>query len=102
MSTLYQVLVSPSRITPAFSAILQTWQATEWLLLMGSSVLLTHSIVHHYPQFLGKIMVLESTLDNVGLTGLSDSLKDANIALLCSEQWVTLSQQCQVITLDFS
>ncbi len=102
MSTLYQVLVSPSRITPAFSAILQTWQATDWLLLMGSSVLLTHSIVHHYPQFLGKIMVLESTLDNVGLTGLSDSLKHANIPLLCSEQWVTLSQQCQVITLDFS
>lgn len=102
MSTLYQVLVSPSRITHAFSAILQTWQATDRLLLIGSSVLLTHTIVHDYPQFLGKIMVLEGTLDNVELTGLSDSLKDANIPLLYTEQWVILSQQCQVITLDFS
>lgn len=102
MSTLYQVLVSPSRITQAFSAILQTWQATDRLLLIGSSVLLTHTIVHDYPQFLGKIMVLEGTLDNVELTGLSDSLKDANIPLLYTEQWVILSQQCQVITLDFS
>lgn len=88
--TLYQVVVSPSRISQAMSHVLLTWQADDRLLLIGSSGILADIIVTHYPQFKEKIFVLPQ-----------DKADENSVTTISHPDWVNGCQQHTTVTLDF-
>lgn len=89
--TLYQLNASSNRLPQAINHVLHTWQDEDSLLLLGLAGVLAEKITQEFPQFTDKILTLENT-----------NFVGNNITKISFADWLNLTQQNSVITLDFS